>query len=448
MQQNNFVKIMMLSLFTSIGLFIGIVVALGGGEKQFGPGIAVLLVSAGAFSAVTIYMFRQKNAAGTPERFQDHSQVGFVVDTFQELVGQLKEKENELEKLRAFAEEKAVSIEAYNENVLQSVPSGVISVDNGMKIKSLNQAAEHMLAMEAGKVIGKDFTDVFKGPFVTLMKKDSAVARAEYPYIAGDGRHIWLGISTSELKNAAGEKIGLIFVFTDLTDIKTLQAQMELKERLSQLGEMSAGISHELRNSMSVISGYARLLAKKAELSDRVTVDAIVEEIRLMDRIISELLAFAKPTVLSTEQVDLNELIRETAASVTGGHKGISVSINSDGHVSVKADAVLLRQALSNLFINAVEAMPGGGSIDIRLRCIRNRAEISIRDTGCGIPEDIRRKMFLPFYTTKQGGFGLGLALVQKIVVSHGGGIEADSKEGEGTLFTVTLPGAEHDKEN
>ncbi|MBI5056774.1 MAG: PAS domain S-box protein [Nitrospirae bacterium] len=389
---------------------------------------------------ITIYFFKKKKTLKQDEDIKEHSEVGFVVDTFHELVGKLKEKENELQRLKAFAEDKAVSIEAYNENILQSVPSGVISIDNDMRIKSINQSAERILGINAREVIDRNCIEVLSEPLVTLMKEGRTVSRDEYPYITGDKRHIWLGITASELKNAAGEKIGGIFVFTDLTDIKSLQAQVELKERLSQLGEMSAGISHELRNSMAVISGYAKLLGKKTEPANIPTVNAITEEIKSMDRIISELLAFAKPTVLSREEVDLNELIRETAESVLTGNDAVKFSINSEGPVSIKADMVLLRQALSNLFINAAEAMPGGGSIDADLRLIQNKIEIRIKDSGCGIPEEIRRKIFLPFYTTKQKGFGLGLALVQKIIVSHGGAIEAESKEGDGAVFTITLP--------
>ncbi|MBI4849479.1 MAG: PAS domain S-box protein [Nitrospirae bacterium] len=389
---------------------------------------------------ITIYFFKKRKTLKQDEDIKEHSEVGFVVDTFHELVGKLKEKENELQRLKAFAEDKAVSIEAYNENILQSVPSGVISIDNEMKIKSINQSAERILGISARDVLGRRCIEVFSEPLVTLMKEGRTVSRDEYPYITGDKRHIWLGITASELKNIAGDKIGGIFVFTDLTDIKTLQAQVELKERLSQLGEMSAGISHELRNSMAVISGYAKLLGKKTEPANIPTVNAITEEIKSMDRIISELLAFAKPTVLSREEVDLNELMKETAANVLAGNDAVRVSVNSEGPLSIKADVVLLRQALSNLFINAVEAMPEGGSIDAGLRLIQNKIEIRIKDSGCGIPEEIRRKIFLPFYTTKQKGFGLGLALVQKIIVSHGGAIEVESKEGDGTTFAIVLP--------
>jgi PAS domain S-box-containing protein len=404
MRDRFFIRALVISLFVVLGLMIGIILvpALEGNDSRYILVAGGLLIIAAAAICIRIYIVRQKRMLGTKVEGKEGSEVGFVVDTFHDLVAKLKEKEKELERLKAFAEEKAGRMEAYNENILQSVPSGVVSVDNSLKIKSINQAAERILGVDSKEIIERNFNEVFNEPLTALIKDNRTVSRVEYQYVTSDRRHIWLGITTSQLKNAACEKIGLIFVFTDLTDIKALQAEVDLKQRLSQLGEMSAGISHELRNSMSVISGYAKLLGKKADTSMMSTVDAISAEIDNMNKIISELLAFAKPTVLNTEQVDLNRL--------------------------------------TNLFVNAAEAMPGGGSLEIELNRVRNKAEIRIRDTGHGIPEDIRQKIFLPFFTTKDEGIGFGLALVQKIIVSHGGSIEVESKDGEGTTFRVTLP--------
>jgi PAS domain S-box-containing protein len=443
MQDNSSIRVLVISLFVILGVMIGItfVQALEGNDIIYFSGAGALLIVTLVVIFIRGYVVRQRKMLRTKGRSREVSEVGFVVDTFHDLVAKLiKEKEQELEKLKTSAEEKAVRIEAYNENILQSVPSGVISVDNSMNIKSINQSAEYILGIDAKEKIGRKSDEVFREPLTTLLSEDRTVSRAEYPYTTHDGRHIWLGITTSQLKNAAGEKIGLIFVFTDLTDIKALQSQVELKQRLSQLGEMSAGISHELRNSMSVISGYAKLLSKKVDASSKTTVDAIQAEISSMDRIISELLAFAKPTLLNIEEVDIIEMVKETVAMVMGDNDSIKVSVNAANPVSLKADKVLLRQAMTNLFVNAVEAMPEGGCLEINTSFLHNKAGIIIRDTGPGIPEDVMQKIFLPFYTTKQEGIGLGLALVQKIIVSHGGSIEADSKEGEGTTFIISLP--------
>jgi len=402
-------------------------------------GIVVLLSIVLTYALVRVFISRHRKTLKKPDAPKSESQVGFVVDTFHDVVGRLKEKELELEKLKTSAEEKAGRAEAYNENILQSVPSGVISIDNDLRIRSINHSAEYILGINSSDTIGKQFSNVFKEPLSSIINEKQPLARNEYQYVTSDNRHIWLGITSSELLNGEGVKIGYTFVFSDLTDIKSLQVQVELKHRLSQLGEMSAGISHELRNSMSVISGYATLLGKKVEDTNKSTVESITSEISHMDQIISELLAFAKPSVLNREDIDLNNLIEKTISSINVDTKDIEVSIRADSPISIKADGLLLRQALSNLLINATESMSGQGKIDITLKQLQNKAEITVRDTGSGIPEDIRQKIFLPFFSTKQDGTGFGLALVQKIIVSHSGSIEVDSRE-EGTTFRVVLP--------
>ena len=445
MRDNSFSKTIIIFSFLLLGLLISVllVAAMDESGNQYLLSAGVLLAVAAFVIAARVYLSKQKSAIGTIQETKEGSEVGFVVDTFHELVAKLKEKEKELEKLKGFAEEKAVSIEAYNENILQSVPSGVISIDNSLKIKSMNQAAERILGVDKNEAIGRQFDDVFNEPLTSLISDDELLLRKEYSYITTDKRHIWLGITTSRLINTAGERIGLIFVFADLSDVKALQAQVELRQRLSQLGEMSAGISHELRNSMSVISGYAKLLGKKVDESNRPTVDSIVAEISSMDKVISELLAFAKPTALHTDRVDLNNIIKEAVETVIAGNDSVNVSINAAETVFVRADDVLLKQALSNILINSIDALPSGGNIDIELNRLPDKAELSIRDNGSGIPEEIVPKIFLPFFTTRREGVGLGLALVQKIIVGHGGSIEVVSKEGEGTAFLITIPSFE-----
>lgn len=435
-------KIFVTFLFIFSGLLLGILLAPHlkdtGIKTVLGIGVVLLVIA--AYSAIRTYIINQRRFLKTSEERSKKTEVGFVVDTFQELVKKLKEKEKELERLRALAEDRAVRMETYNENILQSVQSGVVSIDNSMKIKSINQSAEKTLGIKAEDVLDKDCSEVFDEPLLGILRENKTVVRGEYPYVTRDNRHLWLGVTTSQLKNAANEVIGFILVFSDLTNVKTLQKQVELKRRLTQLGEMSAGIAHELRNPMSVIAGYAKLLSRKVDESNRATVNAILKEIEGMDRIISDFLAFAKPTDLKKTSVDLNKLVKETASASIGDNNAVKVMIRGEGDLSFMGDEVMLRQAFTNLFKNAVEAMPDGGEVIVELNHLPNEIEIDIRDTGCGIPEDIRQKIFLPFYTTKEKGVGLGLAIVQKIIVSHGGSIEVESEVGKGTTFRITLP--------
>lgn len=374
---------------------------------------------------------------------KDVSQVGFVVDTFHELVSKLKEKEKELEVLRQKAEDKALAIEGYNENILQSVPSGVISFDGEMRITKVNQSAGKILEMKGGQIIGRDHADVLNKPITDLLNQRKVIERAEIQYITPSGKRLWLGLTLSPLKDSEGRTIGQILVFTDLTHLKAIESQMELRTRLLSLGEISAGIAHELRNPMGVIAGYTKLLSKKADDSLKPTIEAISKEVSVMDRIISDFLSFAKPAELALSDIDLKMIIEHCIASVTAQRNDMNLNLTIEGLPIMKGDEVLLRQAFTNLIQNAVEAMPNGGILTIGTSRFKDSTgdflELSISDTGHGISEDIKDKIFLPFFTTKEKGTGLGLAIVHKIIVSHGGSIFVDSSE-KGTTFRIRFP--------
>jgi two-component system sensor histidine kinase PilS (NtrC family) len=377
-----------------------------------------------------------------PGERKDESKVGFVVDTFHEMVSTLKEKEKELEILRQKAEDRALAIEGYNENILQSVPSGVMSFDEDLKIMKVNQAAEKILEVKEKSVIGTQHTDILNKPITDLLSEKKFIERGEISYITQSGKRIWLGLTLSPLRDQAGKKIGQILVFTDLTHLKAVESQMELRARLSSLGELSAGIAHELRNPMGVIAGYTKLLSKKGGKALQPTVDNISKEIAVMDRIISDFLSFAKPAELSIADIDLKMMIGNCIAAVRGEKGDITVRLNIEGRPAIKGDEVFLRQAFTNIIQNAVEAMPQGGALTIKTVPFSEPErgfDIIISDTGHGISEDIINKIYLPFFTTKERGTGLGLAIVHKIVVSHGGTISVDSSD-KGTTFRIRLP--------
>ena len=369
---------------------------------------------------------------------KDASKVGFVVDTFHELVSQLKEKERELEVLRKKAEDRATAIEGYNENILQSVPSGVISFDEEMRITKVNHAAEKILEIKGETILGKYHKDVLNRPITDFLSDRKIIERGEISYTTSSGKRIWLGLTLSPLKDKEGAKIGQILIFTDLTHLKAIESQIELRERLSSLGEISAGIAHELRNPMAVIAGYTKLISKKVDSSLKPTSDAISREIAVMDRIISDFLSFAKPAELSMTDIDLKRLIENCTASVLGEGDDIVLAVDIGQLPVIKGDEVLLRQAFINLIQNSVESMPQGGNLTIKASK-NDFLDISISDTGHGISEDVKDKIFLPFFTTKEKGTGLGLAIVHKIVVSHGGNISVETSE-KGTTFRIRLP--------
>jgi two-component system, NtrC family, sensor histidine kinase AtoS len=369
----------------------------------------------------------------------------FIINAFHEVTKQLKEKEKELQRLKVLAEQRAENFESYNENILQCVTSGVMTFDGNCFLTTINRAGEEILALQREQAVNKSCRELFDDNDITravheTMERKAPSARMEARLDRPSGK-IWLGFNTAILTDRQGEALGVILSFSDLTEVKRLQEQMELQERLIALGEMSAGIAHELRNPMAVISGYLNLLAKKIDTAGQAIIRDIMSEINGMNRIIGDLLTFARPASLNRVKVNIREMIETCVATVlqaTASDSRIKTVLHV-ADITISVDEVLIRQAFSNLFQNAVEAMPEAGTLTIEASMGRE-LKVVIRDTGIGIPFVQLKKIFLPFFTTKDRGVGLGLALVHKIVLSHGGRIEAESREGEGTTFRITLP--------
>ncbi len=370
------------------------------------------------------------------ERTQD---ISFIISSFQDVTRRLKEKEKELERLKAIAESRA-------ENILQCVSNGVIAFDADGRVNTVNRAAEELLDMTRQEMAGKSCAELFGESdicrFIAEALQDRVTSRRMETVLPRKGGRIWLGFNTALLTDRQGAVIGVILSFSDLTEVKRLQEQVELKERLTALGEMSAGIAHELRNPMAVIAGYLKLLAKRQDEDGRGIISDITAEIEGMNRIIGDLLTFARPAALHRTQTGLRELLTgcvESALQARGGGGAIASDLRlEDG--SVLLDEGLMRQALGNIIQNALDAMADGGRLSVAASVAAGEAVITVRDTGRGIAQEHLRKVFLPFFTTKEQGVGMGLALAHKIVTAHGGRIEIESGEGQGTTFTVVLP--------
>src|SRR3990172_9001295 len=372
--------------------------------------------------------------------------VEFVIDTFSTLINKLKEKEEELERLRSHAENRASVAEIYNEDILRSVGSGVITFNMDRKITTFNHAAERILKKRRGDVLGLSCVGAF-GPDNTLcILLEEAFSSGRFKSrqeveLQGKGlTNTWVGLSTSPLKDKDGKQLGIIIVFTDLTEIRMLREQGELKKRLAMLGEMSGGIAHEFRNSMGTIMGYVKILSKRLKEDDEAqeVMSTVISEINSMDLIIKELLNYGKPVTLSLAPVDMNGLIKKALDTTLGRYPDIKIDVDLRGRIPADLpqfylDEVLMRQALQNIIQNAVESMPAGGKLKIEIKSqLLNPPsppfpiEILISDTGGGMPQEVLENIFLPFYTTKPRGTGMGLALVHKIILAHGGGIHVE----------------------
>jgi PAS domain S-box-containing protein len=407
------------------------------------PGLLVV-----AIGALVIWGMAQRfrrELGLKPERQEKTQDVSFIINAFQDVTRQLKEKEKELERLRSLAEQRAENVESYTENILQCVPSGVITFDGNGLAASMNHAAEEILGMGRGSGLGRTCEEIFGNGDTCRMVRETrethVLSRRMEAELLRNGERIWLGFNTALLRDRQGKTLGVILSFSDLTEVKRLQQQIELKERLTALGEMSAGIAHELRNPMAVIAGYLSLLARKQDDAGHAVIRDIQAEIVGMNRIISDLLTFARPTSLNRTVVNIRRLLEsciETVLQARSGRPSLGTVLDISD-VMAPVDEVLMRQALGNLMQNAVEAMPEGGTLSVTMQVDKDLT-IIVGDTGPGIPPENLKKVFLPFFTTKDEGVGMGLALTHKVVTAHGGRVDIESTVNAGTKFRVVLP--------
>jgi signal transduction histidine kinase len=234
-------------------------------------------------------------------------------------------------------------------------------------------------------------------------------------------------------------------LLTDITEVTELREQVALKNNLESLGEMSAGLAHEFKNAIATLQGYAQLL-QSLELNDKAQVAAgsLLNEVRNLSSMVTAFLNFARPQPLQLEQVSLSELIADCATELEPIFQELRVELVVDAlePLVVRADERMLRLALSNLMRNAAEAIPeDGNERRVFVRAARDNAGIviEVRDTGHGIPAADLQKIFIPFFTTKAKGHGVGLALTHRIITQHGGTLTAANSPDGGALFTVRL---------
>ena len=280
-----------------------------------------------------------------------------------------------------------------------------------------------------------------------------AMTRFEVECKGANGNRLVLGMTVSPLHEQE-EPHGLVGVFKDLTQIRDLEEEMRRKEWLANLGEMSAGMAHEIRNPLGALAGAMQMLRKDAngDATDRRLMDIAVREATRLDAIITEFLQYARPPALDLAEHNINKILAETLDLVqheARKRKGVTIATSLAGSsVVAQVDQNQMRQVFWNLATNAFDAMPDGGKLTITTGCRQIDAagrkgdvvEIAFHDTGEGIAPANLDKIFLPFFTTKKEGSGLGLAAVHRIVDLHGGWIKVESQARQGTRFVVCLP--------
>jgi signal transduction histidine kinase len=401
-------------------------------------------------------------------------EASFVLETFQSVVAQLQEQRKALEQLSSQASKRADSAEKFSERIVASVPSALIAFDGAGHSMVINGPGLALLDLD-GRALGQ--------PAAILLQKIPQLAemvehclesgklyrREEIETLTAKQapRRLGATVAPIDLSSDRGPH-GALCLLTDITEVTQLREQVALKKNLESLGEMSAGLAHEFKNAIATLHGYVQLLQSlKLDEEARGTASSLLNEVRNLSDMVTSFLNFARPQPLEVDEVNLDELINDCATELAPLFKQAQVELLITGTAGVPpasgampsaraelkpliihADERMLRQALLNLIRNAAEAISERQthrrvevlSATERDNAGKDWAVVEIKDTGEGIPAADLQRIFIPFFTTKATGHGVGLALAHRVIAQHGGSLTARNGKGGGAVFSLRLP--------
>ena len=378
------------------------------------------------------------------------------------LAEQVRSKEEELK--RRIIDYR--QLERLYKHIVQNVVSGLITVDGGGRITSFNRMAEEITWRKFEEVYQEEIDSLFPGLYDWSRSVGRnpgegwnrlRLPRWETRFQRKDGVSLILGFSISPLKDSSDREMGNILIFQDLTRLREMEEHLKRSDRLAAIGKMAAGIAHEIRNPLASISGSIEILKDEMGNSpqNQQLMGIVLREVNRLNSLIVDFLLFARPISPGKEKIHLNHLIGEILQMFTRSPDfipQIHLETQFQDDLYIQGDPHQIRQVFWNLFINAAQAMPEGGTLRVDLRRNPSSAplsegrpcgEVAVCDSGKGIGEEEMGKIFDPFFTTKERGTGLGLSIVHSIVESHGGKVKVQSQEGKGAVFSVYLPLAE-----
>lgn len=401
--------------------------------------VGVLVFALLRFSAAATDTRRQRRGGG--------ADAALLSAALQEAVTKLKAQERATA-ARADASERLAG------EIIANLTAGLLVTGLREEVRILNPAALRILDLPESLRPDAYRRSAREQPLMDVidecLRQRRAIVRREVVLSDTDGHALThLGVSVSPLFDPGGEPHGAICLFTDLTKVKDLEEQLRLKEGLATVGELTAGIAHEFRNGLATIQGYSKLFDLNAlPESYRPYVEGIRAETESLSQVVTNFLNFARPAQLTLTAVDLRAICERAADEIRQDARALGGDVEVSGEFGIiDGDEVLLRQAFSNLLRNALEACSGAGvpprivvqsEIDAAAKVLR----LSVSDNGPGVPVALRERVFQPFFTKKRQGTGLGLALVQKIIVFHNGRVTVGPAPQGGASFQLTLPQA------
>ena len=369
---------------------------------------------------------------------------GGVVERYRATQNELETRRRDLRDLQAF-----------RDLVFDCVGTGLAVLDRDGRVTAHNRAAVGITGRSGAVLQGLPWADVvgdldlpgiaesLRDPALSSVRRDTLVRRP-------DGRAVPVLMTFSALRSGAGETLGLIAACEDLSTLRDMEARMRHADRLATLGRLSANIAHEIRNPLASMTGAIEALMGGAGLGpdERAKLTSIVlRESDRLNGIVTDFLAYARPSPLARHRTDIPAVVEEVLLLLEHGPLAPGVKLvrhRTEGSLWAEVDPSALRQALWNLCLNAVQAMPAGGTLTVGVTDSLAAIEVEVTDTGAGIADGHLTHIFEPFFSTKPEGSGLGLALVHRVVRDHGGDIDVRSDPGVGTAFVLTIPKAAH----
>lgn len=416
-------------------------------------GVVIIIYVSGKFVHFITRPFnrlREKAVASGRLDKETGDEMTQLIRSYEKMIDDLRVKEQQLVALNDMVLRRAEDLEVYNNYILGSINTGIITFNSERRVATINRAAVTILNLQADKYGDAACTELL-ADFSSLLGLVEDFYATGKPIInsgveiLGEGRRRKLSVSLSPLGDSQGTNIGLSILFNDQTDFMMIQEELELNRRMASLGEMSGGLAHQLRNATAAIVGFARLIDRKTDADSplKENVRSILKEAMETSALVGHFLDFARPLELSAEEFRPVELMKSVvnSAKIKYDKARIELDCDEDRELAIFGDQLLLKQALGNIVDNACRAVAeSDGMVRVTARPNATMLEITIADNGPGIPDTYRDKIFTPFFSGTPSGSGLGLPLARKIITLHGGQITFESHPGRGTAFKVILP--------
>jgi two-component system, sporulation sensor kinase E len=380
---------------------------------------------------------------------------GWLRDVEERRTRDLMQVSRKLEEAYKALEERAmqlISIQDYTQSILRSVTSGVITVGPDASVATLNPSAERMLGIPEDLAVAKTIRSIFKDDgglsldVSRVLEGRSPRTLRDISVVTRGGKTVHAQASVSRMRDVGGRKLGAVVTIEDVSEVKALTDQLIRADRLAAMGELTAGVAHEVRNPLGIIRASVQLMEESSDNRAKVhdAAEVIKHEIDRLDRVIKSLLDFGRPSSPTMRLVDVRRVLEEVVLFTRKFADRSNVQIveeYADDVHEITGDPEQLKQVFVNLISNAVQAMTeDGGTLTVSSGFEDDFVFVRFSDTGPGIPSESIGKVFDPFFSTRDDGTGLGLTIVHRIVDEHGGHIEVTSDAGTGTAFTVHLP--------